>query len=111
MTKDKKPETALERLERVKREKEATKSHDLVSQLTHESTGETNLEEIARKLKARQAAEKKSAMTGAVKYTIYVDEDVATAFQALCLERGDQRRYVNQALREFVEKKAKELGL
>ena len=51
------------------------------------------------------------ALANTVKFTIYVDEDVASAFQALCIQRGDQRKYATQAFADFVEKKAKELGL
>ena len=111
----KKTESAIERIKRLKEEQDAAnqataKDNDLLGQLTHESTGESNLAEIAKKLKQRQDEEKTSVMANTIKYTIYVDEDVAEAFNALCLKRGDQRKFVNQALREFVEKKAKELG-
>ena len=112
-----KKETAAERLERMKREKEAAKQQtkdntDLVGQLTHESNGEPDFEELAEKLKKRQDEEKEgSVLSGAVKYTIYIDSAVAEAFQALCLKRGDQRRYANEAFRDFVQKKARELGM
>ena len=106
-------ETAAERLARMKREKEQADSGDskLVSQLTHESGVEPDFKEIAQKLKERQNKEKKSHTTGVVKYTIYIDEDVAESFQALCLERGDQRRFATEALADFVRKKARELDI
>lgn len=109
------PNQRMERIERMRREKEEAKekvsTDKIVQQLTHESGGEPDFAEIARKLKERQDAEKTSALAGAVKYTIYIDEDVSEAFQALCIKRGDQRRYATQALREFVLKKTKELDI
>ena len=108
-------ESAIERLAKIKAEKEAAKAaakgNDLVNQLTHDSTGEPDFAEIAEKLKERKDGEKVSVMAGAVKYTIYIDEDVATAFDALCVKRGDQRRYANEALKDFVLKKTRELGI
>lgn len=108
-------ETTAERLERMKREREAakeTRGEEIVSKLTHESTGEPNFADIAGKLQARKEAEEKpSVLENTVKFTIYVDADVAAAFKALCIERGDQRRFATQAFSDFVTKKIKELGL
>lgn len=85
---------------------------DLVEQLAHEESGKPDFAAIAEKLKENQGAEKKpSFLEGTTKFTIYVDNDVAEAFKALCVERGDQRRYATQAFAEFIEKKVKELGL
>ena len=111
-----KKETALERIQRLKREKEAAKeaetgNPDLVSQLTHESTGEPDFSEIADKLKARQDEKKVYPRKNYVKYCIYVEAPIAEAFNALCLERGDQRRFASEALADFVQKKARELDL
>lgn len=111
-----KKETTAERIARMKREKEAAKEAekgktDIVSQLTHESDGEPDFAALAEKLKKRHEEEKTSVMAGTVKYTIYVDEPIATAFNSLCLKRGDQRRYINQALKDFVLKKSRELDL
>lgn len=102
-------------IERLKREQEAAREkagqEKIASQLTHESTGKPDFSELAKKLKERQAEEKVPALANTVKFTIYVDEDIASAFQALCVRRGDQRKYATQAFADFVEKKAKELGL
>lgn len=85
---------------------------DLVEQLAHEESGKPDFAAIAERLKENQGAEKKpSFLEGTTKFTIYVDNDVAEAFKALCVERGDQRRYATQAFAEFIEKKVKELGL
>lgn len=111
-----KKETALERLERMKREKEEAKeaetgNQDLVSQLTHESDGDPDFTELAGKLKQRQDEKRVYPRKGYVKYTIYVEEPIAEAFQALCIERGDQRRFASEAIADFVQKKARELDL
>lgn len=110
---------ALDRIAQMQRAQEeaaakgdAIADSGLVEQLAHEDSGEPNLADIAEKLKARQAAEAVPTFNERTeKMTIYVDADVAEAFNSLCVNRGDKQRYVTQALREFTIKKAKELGL
>ena len=84
---------------------------ELVGQLTHESDGEPDFAELAEKLEARKEKEARGENEGHVKMTIYVEENLAKSFNALITKRGQQKQYINQALREFVQKKAKELGL
>lgn len=111
--------SARDRIEQMKREQEeaAAKKNtaantDLVEQLTHEESDAPDFANIAEKLKERQDAEREpSFLEGTTKFTIYVDNDVAEAFKALCVKRGDQRRYATQAFSDFVTKKVKELGL
>lgn len=114
MSKDK--ETVQEKLARLKREKEEAASKtehadNLVSQLTHEDDGSTDFTDLAAKLEERKALEAKGENEGFVKMTIYVEESLARSFNALITKRGQQKEFVNQALRDFVQKKAKELGL
>lgn len=111
-------ESVAEKLARLQREsgESATTAPvsdtDLVAQLTHEDAGEPDFAGIAEKLKGIKEAEKEpSFLEGTTKFTIYVDNDVAEAFKALCVNRGDQRRYATQAFADFVSKKVKELGL
>lgn len=111
-------ESVKEKLERMKREKEEaaakakeTESTGLVSQLTHETSGEPDFSEIAKKLQERKAQEAKGENDSHVKMTIYVREDVADAFNALITKRGQQKEFVNIALADFVAKKIRELGL
>lgn len=111
-------ESVKERMARLQREKAeaaaktgAGDSSDLISQLTHEGTGEPNFEELARALEERKEQEATGANDGYVKMTIYVREDIARSFNALCTERGDQKKHTNQALADFIQKKARELGL
>ena len=111
--------SARDRIEQMKREQEeaaakrnASADSKLVEQLTHEEAGNPDFAAIADKLKANLDTEKEpSFLDGTTKFTIYVDNDVAEAFKALCVKRGDQRRYATQAFADFVSKKVKELGL
>ena len=109
-------ESAAERLERMKREKEAatvsgSDASELVNQLTHESDGEPDFTEIAKKLEERKAIEAKGENEAHVKMTIYVRQDIADSFNALITKRGQQKQFVNQALSDFVQKKIRELGI
>lgn len=85
---------------------------DLVDQLTHEDAGEPDLAAIAEKMKERMADEAMPTFNERTeKMTIYIDADVAEAFNAMCVNRGDKQRYATQALRDFTIKMAKEMGL
>lgn len=110
-----KKETAQERLERMKREKEAAKTEStekgIVDQLTHEGDGSQDFSDLAQKLKERKELEAKGENHGYQKLTIYIRDDIAESFSALCTKRGQQKEYANIALADFVKKKAKELGL
>lgn len=113
-----KKETALERIERLKREQAAAAAKEdtaagsaMVDQLTHEETGEPDFSEIAKKLEQRKAQEAKGENEGYVKMTIYIREDIAASFNALITKRGQQKEFANQALKDFVAKKIRELGL
>lgn len=114
-----KSKNALDRIAQMQRaQEEAAAKGDtiadssLVDRLAHEDSGKPDFADIAEKLKERQDAEKEpSFLEGTTKFTIYVDNDVAEAFKALCVKRGDQRRYATQAFSDFVTKKVKELGL
>ena len=113
-----KKETAAERIARMKKEKEAAqaasqekKKEDLVGQLTHEHDGSPDFSDLATKLEERKALEAKGENEGHVKMTIYVREDIARSFNALITKRGQQKQFINQALQDFVQKKARELGL
>ena len=112
-----KNETAAERLARMKKDREAAMAKEsseptkLVEQLTHESDGQPDFSEIAKKLEERKAQEAKGENEGFTKMTIYVRNDIAASFNALITKRGQQKAFANQALSDFVLKKGKELGL
>lgn len=115
MSKEKK-ETTQERLERMKREREAAAKKSevtdssLIDQLTHADTGEPDFSEIARKLRERQEQVTKGENDGYTKMTIYIRDDIASAFSSLITKRGQQKEFANQALADFVQKKIRELG-
>ena len=110
-------ETVAQKLARLQKESGESASADpitntdLVAQLTHEEDGEPDFAELAKKLEERKAQEAKGENEGYVKMTIYVEESLAKSFNALITKRGQQKQFVNQALRDFVQKMAKELGL
>lgn len=111
-----KHETAEARIARMKREREeaakkaAEEKDNLVGQLTHKTDGEPDFAQLAEKLKSRKEEETPTA-TETVKFTIYIDKPVAEAFQALCVKRGDQRRFATEAFAEFVKRKVRELDI
>lgn len=111
-------ETAKERIARLQREQaEAAAKEgpvaksDMVAQLTHEDPGEPDFSKIAKKLEERKAQEAKGENEGYVKMTIYIREDIAASFNALITKRGQQKEFANQAFKDFVAKKIRELGL
>ncbi len=108
----KQKETTEERLARMKKEQEAAKAGkdtELVKQLTHESTGEPDFNEITKKLKARKEKEAKSKNDGYTKTTIYVRTDVLEAFDALQTRHGQRKEMLNEALMDYIQKKTREL--
>lgn len=112
-----KKETVAEKLARLQRETgeaspvDPVQNADLVAQLTHEEDGEPDFTEIAKKLEERKAQEAKGENEGYVKMTIYIREDIAASFNALITKRGQQKEFANQAFRDFVAKKVREIGL
>ena len=67
--------------------------------------------EITKQLKKRSQEDSKGENDGYVKMTIYIKEDIADAFNALIVKRGQQKEFANEAFADFVIKKAKEYGL
>lgn len=108
-------ESVQEKLARMQREAAektgGNESTDLVSQLTHEGTGAPDFAEIAKKLEERKEQEPKGENVDHVKMTIYVREDLARSFSALCTKRGQQKEFINQAIADFILKKSRELGI
>lgn len=64
---------------------------------------------IAEELQQRNKEEKRSLNSGYVKSTIYIEENVYRAFNALCTEQGMKKQLINEALADFVQKKYREL--
>lgn len=114
-----KSKNAFDRIAQMQRAQEeaaakgdTTADSGLVEQLAHEDAGKPDFAAIAEKLKERQDTEKKpSFLEGTRKLTIYIDNDVADAFTALCPNRGDQRRNATEAFEDWIIKKTKDKGL
>ena len=106
-------ETAQERLDRLKREKEQaqnkTQKANMVSQLAHQQDVTTDFEKITEEFKKLQEEKLPGANEGYTKDTIYIRDSLYKAFNALCVNRGDKKKYVNMAIEDFVLKMYKEL--
>lgn len=97
--------------ETIVKESQSSWMAELDVQPTHESGGEPDFAELAVKLEERKQKEARGENDGHVKMTIYVEENLAKSFNALITKRGQQKQFINEAIRDFVQKKAKELGL
>lgn len=82
---------------------------EVIQQIVHQEENKPDFEKIAEELAQRHEEEKRSLNTGFIKDTIYIQEDIYKAFNALCTERGMKKQYVNEALAEFVQKKYREI--
>lgn len=70
---------------------------------------ESDLKKIAEELQKANEKNKVSVNDNTVKDTIYIQEDIYRAIEALCVKRGDKKRHINAALADYVRKKHKEL--
>jgi hypothetical protein len=103
---------ADERIARMRKQRTETTNQGaaLVEQLTHDTTTE-DFAALATALEERKKKTFRGENEGYVKMTIYVQQDLAKSFYALLTRHGDQKRFVNQALADFVKKKAREMGM
>lgn len=102
----------LKKIAETKKANEEKQNHaqdEMLSHMTEQKDDTPDFAKIAEDLQKRHEEEAESLNSGHVKYTIYVEENIANAFQALCLRRGDQKKYINEALADFVTKKHKEI--
>lgn len=90
------------------------KRPDVVQSIVDGDADDNKLKEIAEELKKRKDEYDPISKDGTfkdnyVKDTIYIEKNIYEAFNALCLEYGDKKRYANQAFRDFVMKKHEEI--
>lgn len=99
-----------QRLSKLDNQKEDIKSSSVVNNIISGKEDE-DLKAIAQELKERKEKEPDSINDPNlyVKDTIYIEKDVYEAFNALCLKRGDKKQFTNEALKDYVKKKYKEL--
>ena len=57
------------------------------------------------KEKNRHAVQKYMDNHNLIKMTVYVNDDIYAAFSNLCVQRGDKKRFFNEALEDFLKKK------
>ena len=102
-----------ERIARLKREKEQAQAKEnktnMISQLTHEQDATADFKKITEEFTKLQENRQPGANEGYTKDTIYIKDSLYQAFNALCVNRGDKKKYVNAALEDFVLKKYREL--
>lgn len=84
-------------------------SKRVIDKIMHQEEEQPDLSAIAAELQERNEREAKGENEGYIKATIYIKEEVYNAFQALCLRRGDKKKYTNEAFLDFILKKHKEL--
>lgn len=99
------------RLENLKKEKDAIKGNPgkVINGILHQEQETPDFAKIAEELQQRHAEEKRSLNDSYIKDTIYIEENIYKAFNALCTERGMKKQLVNEALADFVQKKYREL--
>lgn len=102
----------LRKIEESKKKNQGKLSHaqqNVIDQMTEKKDDSTDFEAIAKELEARKQAEAKGENDGYTKDTIYIEDSIYKSFNALCLKRGDKKRFTNEALADFIKKKYKEI--
>lgn len=101
------------RLANLEKDKEAIKSNPgrVIGGIISQEQEAPDFAQIAEELQQRHAEEARSLNDPEefVKDTIYIQKDIYTAFNSLCLKRGDKKQFVNDALAMYVQKRYKEL--
>lgn len=110
----KKPNAIDERLKNLGQQKDeistsGSTQKKVIGGLMQQEAETPDFAKIASELAEHHEKEKRSLNDGYVKDTIYIQEDLYKAFNALCTERGLKKTYVNEAIKDFVLKKHKEL--
>ena len=100
-----------DRLENLQKDKEAIKGNPakVISGIVKQEEEKPDFAKIAEELQQRHEQEKRSLNDSYIKDTIYIEENIYKAFNALCTERGMKKQLVNEALADFVQKKYREL--
>lgn len=83
---------------------------ELVNKMMNQEKETIDMKAIAEALQEQHKEKAQGLNEGFTKDTLYIENDIYDAFNALCVNRGDKKKYVNEALRDFVLKKYKELS-
>lgn len=99
------------RLAGLQKEKEAIVGNPskVINGIVNQEQESPDFAKIAEELQKRHEEEKRSLNDSYIKDTIYIEENIYKAFNALCTERGMKKQLVNEALADFVQKKYREL--
>lgn len=102
-----------DRLAGLQQEKETIKGNSgkVISGIINQEQETPDFAKIAEELQQRHAEEARSLNDNYIKDTIYIEENIYKAFNALCTERGMKKQFVNEALADFVQKKYRELQM
>lgn len=101
-----------DRLSNIQQSKETIGNGDrseLVDKLVTHEVETIDMAAIAEALQQQRTEEPVGANDGYTKDTLYIENDLFRAFNALCVKRGDKKRFANEAIRDFVLKKFREL--
>lgn len=100
-----------DRLKNLQKDKEALRNNPgkVIGGIINQEQEAPDFAKIAEELQQIHEEEAHSLNDKHMKMTIYVRTDVAKAFNSLCIKRGDQKKYINQALSDFVARRYKEL--
>lgn len=82
---------------------------EMRSQMTEQKDDTPDLAAIAEEFKKRHEEKATGANDGYTKDTIYIEDALYEAMQALCLTRGDKKHHVNNAYRDYILKMHKQL--
>lgn len=100
----------LNQLQQTKGQLDTNKT-DFVNKLVNQEEESYDMKAIAEELQKKFSSEEPvSANSGYTKDTLYIEDNLYQAFNALCVNRGDKKKFTNEALRDFVLKKYKQLG-
>lgn len=99
------------RLENLQKDKETIVGRPgmVINGIISQEQDTPDFAKIAEELQQRHEQEKRSLNDTYIKDTIYIEENIYKAFNALCTERGMKKQLVNEALADFVQKKYREL--
>ncbi len=83
---------------------------ELVNKIMNQEEETVDMKAIAEALQEQNKEKAPGLNEGYTKDTLYIEDDIYKAFNALCVNRGDKKKFVNEALKDFVLKKYKELS-
>ena len=100
-----------DRLAGLQQDKDTIKGNSgkVISGIISQEQETPDFAKIAEELQQRHEQEKRSLNDSYVKDTIYIEENIYKAFNALCTERGMKKQLVNEALADYVKKRYREL--